>query len=155
MTTTTMTTTTTTTTTARAGFSSVMRRGASSKTIENGFSPSRSGTKSTFLSSSSAFTSSSSFGRRKNDKSGSRQDFFVRDCPADAFNNLSSTLDKRGRRWKAWLIYLRKYQSAFERREKSLVEADVSLPVVRRFIKRVEEDTGRESDQAWNKARNS
>jgi len=136
------TTTTTTTTSARAGFSSVMRRGASSKGNRRmGFSPSRSGTKSTFLSSSSAFTSSSSFGRRKNDKSGSRRDrsssVIVR---ADAFNNLSSTLDQAWAKMKGVAdLSPENIKAPLKDVRRALLEADVSLPVVRRFIKRVEE----------------
>ena len=136
-----MTTTTTTTTSARAGFSSVMRSGASSKGNRRmGFSPSRSGTKSTFLSSSSAFTSSS-FGRRKYDKNGSRRDrsesVIVR---ADAFNNLSSTLDQAWAKMKGVAdLSPENIKAPLKDVRRALLEADVSLPVVRRFIKRVEE----------------
>ena len=106
-----------------------------------GFSPSRSGTKSTFLSSSSAFTSSSSFGRRKNDKSGSRRDrsssVIVR---ADAFNNLSSTLDQAWAKMKGVAdLSPENIKAPLKDVRRALLEADVSLPVVRRFIKRVEE----------------
>jgi signal recognition particle GTPase len=117
----TTTTTTTRTTTTRRSFNNDRRRCRSEMTMMM-----KRGRRKSFL--------VGGFKKRKNDRSSS---IVIR---ADAFNNLSATLDEAWAKMKgAADLSPENIKAPLKDVRRALLEADVSLPVVRRFIKKVEE----------------